>query len=466
MDNCGRTIAAVSTAYGESGIGIVRMSGPDAKKIASGIFVPAARGERGKKGFEFIPRHMHYGSIKDPSSKAVLDEVLCVYMKAPRTYTGEDMVEIQCHGSAVSLRQILALCLAEGADPAERGEFTKLAFLNGRIDLAQAEAVIDLIKARTNRSFDAALSQMRGTLSEKVRAVRSELLELLVLLTVNMDYPDEDIERASYEKIEKSLSSIHDKLCNLLKNSEEGRILRQGLGIAIVGKPNVGKSTLMNAFLGEGRSIVTDIPGTTRDTIEEQISLRGIPLRITDTAGIRDSDDPVEAIGIERSKEALGKADLALLLFDSSRPLSKEDEQLLEMAQGRPCIAVLNKNDLDQKLFEKDISDLLPSAKIVSTSLIDDEGAEAIKRAVEELVFAGSIRREEDILVSNVRHIQLIKDALRETQEAIAMTRRGEAMDFIEVNANAAFSLLGEISGDTASAEIIDEVFERFCLGK
>ena len=468
-----RTIAAISTAYGESGIGIVRMSGPDAKEIASRIFVPykgsnASQNQKQSpaEAFTFVPRQLHYGHIVDPKTGETVDEVLCVFMKAPHTYTGEDLAEIQCHGSTASMRRILSICLENGAEMAERGEFTKLAFLNGRIDLAQAEAVIDVIKAKTDRGLETAVSQMQGKLSEKVKAVRQQLLDLLVLLTVNMDYPDEDIEVATYGKIEESLESIRSGISALLENADEGKILREGLSVAIVGKPNVGKSSLMNLFLGEHRSIVTDIPGTTRDTIEEQISLRGIPLRLTDTAGIRETSDVVEAIGVDRSKDAFNKADLILLLLDSSRPLSEEDISLMEAAQERPCIAVLNKTDLAPCVSEKDIKEYLKTAQIISTSLLNDEGTEQLKDAMEALITGGKVRREEDILVSNTRHIQLLKNALGEVREALSMTRAGEAMDFLEVNANAAFQYLGEITGDTASGEIIDEVFARFCLGK
>ena len=305
---------------------------------------------------------------------------------------------------------------------------------------------------------------MQGKLSEKVRAVRKDLLDLLVLLTVNMDYPDEDIEEATYAKILAAVRAAEVAIEKLLAN--EGKVIREGLSVAIVGKPNVGKSSLMNLFLGEHRSIVTDIPGTTRDTIEEQISLRGIPLRLTDTAGIHESEDVVEALGIDRSRDAFNNADLVLLLLDSSRPLSEDDLALMEAAEGRPCIAVLNKTDLPPCVTENDIRSRLKTAQIVATSLLDDEGAEPLKDAMEALITGGKVRREEDILVSNSRHIQLLKNALAELKEAEAMTRRNEAMDFLEVNVNAAFGYLGEITGDTASCEIIDAVFERFCLGK
>jgi tRNA modification GTPase len=468
-----RTIAAISTAYGESGIGIVRMSGPNSLEIARRIFVPysAQKTPQNQKqppseGFCFKDRTMHYGHVADPDTGETVDEVLCVFMKAPHTYTGEDLVEIQCHGSMAGLRRILSLCLENGAQMAERGEFTKLAFLNGRIDLAQAEAVIDVIRARTGKSLQTAVTQLEGRLSEKVRAVRKGLLDLLVLLTVNMDYPDEDVEEATYAKILAALQQAEQGIEALLAGADEGKIVREGLSVAIIGKPNVGKSSLMNLFLGEHRSIVTDIPGTTRDTIEEQISLRGIPIRLTDTAGIRESKDVVESLGIDRSRDAFNKADLVLLLLDSSRPLSEEDIALMEAAEGRPCIAVLNKTDLPACLSEDDVRSHLKTAQIVHASLLNDEGVEALKDAMEALITGGKVRREEDILVSNTRHIQLLKNAISELREAERMTLRGEAMDFIEVNANAAFSYLGDITGDTASGEIIDEVFARFCLGK
>ena len=456
MEN--NTIAAISTAYGESGIGVVRMSGPAALSIAEKIFEGKSLGD--------TPRFMHYGKIRDPENGAYLDEVLCVFMKAPHTYTGEDLVEIQCHGSVISLKEILALCLRCGAEPAGRGEFTKRAFLNGRIDLSQAEAVIDLIKARSSMSFDVALSQMQGSLSFKVGELRKQLLELLVSLTVNMDYPDEDIEEITYDNIRDSLLPINNELSKLLATADEGKIIREGLGIAIVGKPNVGKSSLMNIFLSEDRSIVTNVPGTTRDTIEETAVLRGYPVRLTDTAGIHESDDPVESIGIERSKKAFNEADLLLLLFDASEKLSEEDLGLMEFAKGRSCIAVLNKQDLCSVTKPSDITAVLPDCTVVETSFADGSGVEELKDRIEGIIGSGSVRREEDVLVTNVRHAGLLREALKELTEALDMVKRRQAIDFIEVNVKAAFDYLGEITGDTASDEVIEEVFSRFCLGK
>ena len=464
MDKGLQTIAAISTAYGQSGIGIVRMSGPEALDILVGIFSDVDGKPVLPEFFEH--RKMRYGFISEPGTNKKLDEVLCVFMKAPYTYTTENLVEIHCHGSAVALKNVLALCLEKGAVLAEPGEFTKRAFLNGRIDLIQAEAVIDLIQAKSNKSFDVAIKQVEGSLSAKVENIRKELLELLISLTVNMDYPDEDIEEITYTAIENSIKQIDDALSALLLFSEEGRILREGVSVTIVGKPNVGKSSLMNFFLRENRVIVTEIPGTTRDTIEEQISLRGIPIRLTDTAGIRDSVDVVEQLGIQRSKDAFNKADLLLFLIDASQPLSKEDEELCGLLKERSCIVLLNKTDLPQIISEEQMSQALPLARIIATSLKEGIGLDQLEETMEAQITGGKIQGKEDVMVTNIRHIDLLKKAKQETEEAINMTINKEAIDFIEVNVRAAFDYLGEIIGKTARDEIIEEIFSRFCLGK
>ena len=455
------TIAAISTAYGEAGIGIVRMSGPDSLDVLRKVFVPKV---------DWMPRHMYYGRIVDPAGGKVVDECLAVFMPGPYSYTGEDVTEIQCHGSVISYKEILGLLLDNGAKPAEPGEFTKRAFLNGRMDLAQAEAVIDVIKARSARSFDCAVDQLSGGLSQRIREVRAQLLDFLVDLTVNMDYPDEDIEQLTYERISNRISAINDEVIKLKDSSAEGRIVREGLLAAIVGKPNVGKSSLMNVLLRQDRSIVTDIPGTTRDTIEEQISLRGIAMRFVDTAGIRSSADKIESIGIERSKDAFNRAELLLLVIDASEALSDEDKELIAMAEGRPAIVILNKDDLVDSIAAGPIEDAvrsaLPSAPVVRISARTGEGLTALEDNIEQFVTGGRVRREDDVLVTNIRHGKLIEKAYDELCEAAAMTKAREAMDLIEINVHSAFDALGEITGETASGEVIDEVFSRFCLGK
>ena len=331
------TIAAISTAYGEGGIGIVRISGPEALGILRGIFVC--------KG-SITSRRMAFGRIIDPETEEVIDEVLAVYMKGPTTYTGEDVAEINCHGSVVALRKTLALVLRRGARMAEPGEFTKRAFLNGRMDLSQAEAVIDVIKAKADAGYEAALSQMEGDLSRKVREIRAQVVDILVDITVNIDYPDEDIEQLTYEKLLADLEDAGDEIDSLLATAGAGRMIKEGIRVAIVGRPNVGKSSLMNCLLRQSRAIVTEIPGTTRDTIEEAVSIRNIPVYLIDTAGIRETEDLVEMIGIERTKEAFNSADLVVFIADASQPLTDEDRDILERLKDRRHMVLLNKTDL------------------------------------------------------------------------------------------------------------------------
>jgi tRNA modification GTPase len=331
------TIAAIATAYGEGGIGIVRISGDQAKSILGQVFVPKKLPDISN----IDNRRLYYGNIIDKDNSELIDEVLAVYMQGPRTYTAEDVVEIYCHGSIVSLRKTLSLVLRKGARLAEKGEFTKRAFLNGRLDLSQAEAVMDLISAKTDKSFNVALGQMEGQLSERIKAIRSELMDVLVNITVNLDYPDEDIEEITYNSLTNSLSAISDDIDKLIATADTGRIIREGLNVVIIGKPNVGKSSLMNALLKESRAIVTEIPGTTRDTIEEVISIRNIPVKITDTAGIRETDDAIEKIGIEKSKASFNRADLIILILDGSEPLSQEDYDIIDYVGNRKIIAFI-----------------------------------------------------------------------------------------------------------------------------
>ena len=334
------TIAAVATAYGEGGIGIIRISGEKALSILEEVF------EFAGETYQIVNRRMTYGRIVDRENEQIIDEVLAVYMKGPKTYTAEDVVEINCHGSMVSLRKTLALVLRKGARLAEPGEFTKRAFLNGRLDLSQAEAVIDIIKAKTDRSFDVAMSQLEGALSLRVTEIRQKLLDLLVDITVNIDYPDEDIEELTYDKIEENILLIGEMIEKLLSTADTGRMIREGIRVAIVGKPNVGKSSLMNSLLRETRAIVTEIPGTTRDTIEEAISIRNIPVYLVDTAGIRETSDEVERLGIERSKAAFNEADFIIFIMDGSSAISDEDREIASYLDGRDSVVLINKNDL------------------------------------------------------------------------------------------------------------------------
>lgn len=453
------TIAAVATAYGEGGIGIIRISGEKSLDILKSVFQPAS----GSDGI--ISRRMTYGKVIDDENRLV-DEVLAVYMKGPKTYTAEDVVEINCHGSMVSLRKTLALVLRKGARLAEPGEFTKRAFLNGRMDLSQAEAVIDLIKAKTDRSFDIAVSQLEGELSGRVGAIREKLLDVLVNITVNIDYPDEDIEELTYVELKKNISEINDMIRILTSSASAGRMIREGIRVAIVGKPNVGKSSLMNGLLRESRAIVTDMPGTTRDTIEEAISIKNIPVYLTDTAGIRETTDTIEQIGIEKTKEAFNSADFIIFILDGSEELTEEDRLIMEYIGERNALVLINKNDLGQKIDAYEIRDAMPGVRVIQTSLIKGEGITEIEDTIEELVYGGRISQKESLMVNNVRHIELLNRAADSLRDAYNMADAGEALDFIEVDVKNAYELLGEITGETVSDDIINEVFSRFCLGK
>ena len=447
------TIAAIATAYGEGGIGIIRISGEDSRDILRKIFT-------GK----IESRRLSYGKIVDENEH--IDEVLAVYMKGPKTYTGEDVVEINCHGSIVALRKTLALVLSKGARMAEPGEFTKRAFLNGRLDLSQAEAVIDVIKAKSDRSFDVAMSQLEGSLSSRIEIIRQALLDLLVDVTVNIDYPDEDIEIMTYDKARDCLCNIRNMIGELLATSGSGRMIREGIRIAIVGKPNVGKSSLMNCLLRESRAIVTEIPGTTRDTIEEAVSIRNLPVYLIDTAGIRDTDDTVEKIGIEKTKEAFNNADYIIFVVDGSRPLTSEDEEIISYVCGRRALVLLNKRDLGAEVTVDVISEKLPDCDIIETALSKEEGLKEIEDNIESLVYGGLISQGESLMVNNVRHIDLLKQADSAAGDALSLLEIMEPLDIVEIDIRNAYDFLGEIVGDTVSDEIINEVFARFCLGK
>ena len=465
------TISAIATAQGEGGIGIVRISGEEALPILKKLFDPmhGLLDPDGKRDqFTFENRKLHFGSIRDPREGIQVDEVLAVYMRAPHTYTREDVVEIHCHGSIVSLRRILELTLRYGARLAEQGEFTKRAFLNGRIDLSQAEAVIDLIRSKTDRSHAQALSQLEGRLSARIGQIRDKILKLLSHIIVNIDYPDADIEEITYHRITIELKTILSELDQLIQGSEAGRLIREGIRVVILGRPNVGKSSLMNALLREDRAIVTDLPGTTRDTIEERISIRGIPVLLIDTAGIRETDHPVERIGIQKTWEQSYQADLVLFVLDGANPLTKEDLQLMEEVkeQGRRTIVLINKVDLGQVLAPETVKQQLPDAQIILTSMIREQGILELEHAVEQLVHTGGMRQEESLLVANVRHIDLLVQSREALNDASKMVQAQEALDFIEMDIRQAWERLGEIIGDTVSEDIVDEIFSRFCLGK
>ena len=454
------TIAAIATAPGEGGIGVVRISGEKSRAILEQIF------SREKNEYDIIPRMMHYGFVRDNFSGELIDEVMAVYFKEPYSYTAEDVVEIQCHGSMVSLRKILSLVLKNGARIAESGEFTKRAFLNGRLDLSQAEAVIDLIRAKSDKSFYVALHQLEGNFSKEIRHIRAELMNSLVNITVNIDYPDEDIEQLTFENLVSDLTSVRVKIEKMLQTSDTGRIMSEGLKISIIGKPNVGKSSLMNALLKETRAIVTSVPGTTRDTIEEMLTIRGIPVKLTDTAGIRETEDLIEKIGIEKSKEAFNNADLIIFMADRSRALDEEDFSILNHIRDKKAVVILNKTDLPSAFDSVELEKHLPEACIIEASVANGDGIEELENVVENMVYGGEVKQSDSMMVTNVRHKNLLEEADTSLGDAIEMAKACQPLELLEIDASRAYECLGAIIGEAVEEDIINEVFARFCLGK
>lgn len=457
------TIAAISTPMGEGAIAIVRLSGDEAFQIAEKLFQSVSR-----KKISEVPSHtIHYGHIIDPGTKAVVEEVMISIMKGPKTFTKEDVIEINCHGGLVSVNRVLQLCLRYGARLAEPGEFTKRAFLNGRIDLSQAEAVMDLIRAKTDRAMNVALGQMEGRLSKLIQKLRQELLETLAQIEVNIDYPEyDDVEEMTHRMLKEKAAYVRKEIEHLLQTSQQGKILREGLSTVIVGRPNVGKSSLLNSLVQENKAIVTDIPGTTRDVIEEYVNVRGVPLRLLDTAGIRETEDIVEKIGVERSRQVLKEADLLLLVLNYSDELTKEDEDLFDVVKGMDVIVIVNKTDLPQKIDMERIRELAQNHKLITTSLIDEKGVEELEGAIADLFFTGSIESGDMTYVSNSRHIALLDQALQSIKDVIDGIEMGTPIDIIQIDLTRTWELLGEIIGESVQDSLINQLFSQFCLGK
>ena len=466
------TIAAIATSPGESGIGIIRISGEKSLNILNKIFYPVSKNLAPKDNH----RQLIYGHIKDELGH-IIDEVLAVYFPAPKTYTAEDVVEIDCHGGIVPLSNTLSLVLRCGADLAEPGEFTKRAFLNGRLDLTQAEAVIDVINSKTNSSFDVAMEQLRGRFSKEINEIRKEITDVLVDIAVNIDYPDEDIELILYDKLEKELRSIKKKVDYLIDSSDTGRILREGLNVAIIGRPNVGKSSLMNAMLRESRAIVTEIPGTTRDTIEELINVRGIPVNLIDTAGIRSTDDVIEQIGIDKSKKSLESADLVIFMIDLTSEISAEDYEIFNQVDKSKLLILFNKADKTARISEADIASFARGARYMISSVNDSKSVDEIENAIFEKAGGNLLlgkeseadklaRSPKSNIVTNARHKNMLERAATSLGEAINAASDGIPLEFMEIDIRNAYEELGFITGDSVQDDVIDEVFSRFCLGK
>lgn len=448
------TVAAVGTPPGHGGIGIVRLSGPDAVSILQRVFQPA-------HGADLTARRITFGRVIDPDTGEVLDEVLAFYMPAPRTYTRQNTAEIQGHGGPVPLQRILNVVLRFGARLAEPGEFTLRAFVNGRLDLAQAEAVRDLIEAQTEASHRIAVDQLGGRLSGAVRRVRRQLLDVLAYLEASIDFTAEEVPP---QDIVTPLGSAAKGIGRLLQDADQGIVYRQGARVAIVGRPNVGKSSLLNALLRVERAIVTEIPGTTRDTLEETINLRGVPLVLIDTAGIAESEDRIEQLGVARSREALRQADLALLVVDGSQPLRTADGEIADLVGNRPAVLVVNKSDLGSPVV--DVGAMLPDAPHVVVSAVTGAGLPELEEALANAVLSGRVMPSDCLLVSNPRHKALLEQAAEHVQAALEAHERGLPADFVSIDVMSAVTALGAITGETASEDLLNTIFSQFCVGK
>ncbi len=445
---------------GEGAIAIVRLSGEEAIKIADRLY-------KGKQRLESVDTHtIHYGHLIDPDTKQVAEEVMVSVMRGPRTFTKEDIVEINCHGGLVSVNRVLELVLRSGARLAEPGEFTKRAFLNGRIDLSQAEAVIDLIRAKTDRAMNVALNQMEGRLSTLIASLRQQLLETVAHVEVNIDYPEYDAEEMTKDLLSNQLKEVEKEIAGILVTARQGKILREGLSTVIVGRPNVGKSSLLNSLVHENKAIVTDVPGTTRDVIEEYVNVRGVPLRLVDTAGIRETEDLVERIGVERSRERLKQADLILLVLNYNDELTHEDEKLFEAVKGMDVIVIINKTDLDKKLDLDKVKELAEEHPMITTSLKLEQGVDELEQSISELFFAGEVESQDLTYVSNSRHIALLEQSRRTLEDALEAVEAGMPVDMVQIDITRTWEILGEIIGDTVSDSLIDQLFSQFCLGK
>lgn len=453
------TIAAISTPMGEGAISIVRLSGEDAVKIANHFF----KGQN----LEHVPSHtINYGHMVDPETNKPIDEVMVSVMRAPKTFTREDIIEINCHGGIVATNKILQTMLGYGARMAEPGEFTKRAFLNGRIDLTQAESVMDLIRAKTDRAMQVAVDQLDGSLTNLIKRLRQEILDVLANVEVNIDYPEYDMEELTTKMLLEKAKLVSTQIDELLKTAKQGKIMRQGLATAIVGRPNVGKSSLLNYLTKEDKAIVTNVPGTTRDTLEEYVSINGVPLKLVDTAGIHETDDVVEKIGVERSKKAITKADLILLLLDGSEDLTDEDRLLLDITKNKKRIIILNKMDIERHLTADYLNKEFGVEAVVATSVKFQAGLDEVEKQISDLFFAGIEDSNSTVMVTNSRQVGLLQQAKNSLNEVIQGIEDGMPIDLVQIDMTNSWDKLGEITGESAPDELITQLFSQFCLGK
>ncbi|ULG74189.1 tRNA uridine-5-carboxymethylaminomethyl(34) synthesis GTPase MnmE [Macrococcus brunensis] len=455
------TISSISTPMGEGAIAIVRLSGHDAIEIADRLY-------KGKKSLMEVESHtINYGHIIDPETAEIIEEVMVAVMRAPRTYTRENIVEINCHGGIMTVNRILELTLSHGARLAEPGEFTKRAFLNGRIDLSQAEGIMDFIRSKTDRASKVAMNQIEGRLSTMIKGLRQSILEILAQVEVNIDYPEyDDVEEATTQFLLAEARKIEQAIDELLTTGAQGKILREGLSTVIVGKPNVGKSSMLNTLIQDNKAIVTEVAGTTRDVLEEYVNVRGVPLRLVDTAGIRETEDIVEKIGVERSREALSKADLILYVLNYNEALTESDYQLAEVIKNEDVIVIINKTDLEQKLDIAEVKKMMGDAPIVETSMLSQAGIDQLEEQIAKLFFEGAVQQQDMTYVSNARHISLLKSAKTSINEAMNAASMGVPIDMVQIDLIRTWELLGEVIGEEVSDSLIDQLFSQFCLGK
>ena len=455
------TIAAISTPFGESGIGIVRMSGPRAESIVRRLFKPK------RDQSSFISHHFHYGEIIDPRDGHPVDEVLVVLMRGPKTYTREDIVEINCHGGYLVLQKVLELALAQGARMAQPGEFTKRAFLNGRIDLTRAEAVIDLIKARTMEGIDIANQQLKGSLYKEMASLKGRLIEYLSLIEAHIDFPEEEIETIPQAEMRRDLHNSIQKLEEWISTYEEGRVFREGITCAITGKTNVGKSSLLNVLLKQERAIVTPIPGTTRDVIEEVLNIQGIPVRLMDTAGLRKAKDCIEQEGVKRAKERVADADLILLILDGSRELDGDDLEIILEIKEKKKVVIINKKDLPPKVSLEEIKKRFPEDPPVSISALKNEGIIDLKKAIYSSLVHRDIRvSPEHLIVANIRHKIALTRIKENLLNGLKGLEEGASLEFIAFEIRSALDAMGEMVGETTTEEVLHRIFNQFCIGK
>jgi len=455
------TIAAIATFPGNAGINIIRISGDNALNIAESIFITKSKNK--EKSINLKPRYLHYGYVVDKDNK-IIDEVLISYMNAPKTYTREDIIEINCHGGIISAKKILETVLLYGCRLAERGEFTKRAFLNGRIDLTQAEAVIDIINSKTESSHEISINHLEGRLSNEINEIIEKIMDLLANIEVNIDFPEYDEDEITIEKVKELSEKFLIKVDRLIKTADTGKIFKEGIKTVILGKPNVGKSSLMNFLLNENRAIVTEFPGTTRDTIEEYVNIKGVPLRIIDTAGIRETEDKVEKIGVEKALSKVDEADLVIMLFDSSKEIEIEDVRILEYIKSKKVIYIKNKIDLENKLDLRKYENV--EKEIINISVLKNQGIDEIIEKISQMFFEGTINISNELIINNVRHKNLLINAKNSLEEVLKSINNGLTIDFIEIDLKEAMENLGLIVGKSVSDDLVEKIFNEFCIGK